>query len=349
MILKQIGSDIPNIVRYNFEIVLLLIFIMSLLALLVYSLKKKNLKRVIITIFTILLIIELTLRGTSFFYYHTRTRLSNTPITYKENAFRILCLGESTTFGTGVDYYEAYPAQLEKMLEEEYPNVDIEVYNHGIPGCTSTSILRGIDYDLSTYKPHLVILLAGSNDYTLAKCSINSIRLWKFNLSFLKSLKTYKVLRVLIDILNPWTHTLQYGYRTYMFFHPERGNIDVENCPPPSMAWNHPTAYTIESSKDITDQFLYNLKQITEKVHKQNGETYFTGYLHLRDVDLLISKAAEASNASYIDVFIPDEERNRSLFVEDNWHPSVEGHKMIAQKLLEKIKKEKIIENFVEY
>lgn len=62
-----------------------------------------------------------------------------------ENAgLKILSLGDSTSFGFGVEREDSFPAVLEKMLSERFQNrfpTGIEVYNAGIP---STVLYHGL-------------------------------------------------------------------------------------------------------------------------------------------------------------------------------------------------------------
>jgi len=74
-----------------------------------------------------------------------------------EDAFRILLLGCSTTFGWGVADDESLPAQLEKVLHSRgFPNV--EVINGGQPGYTSYQGLRFFEEVAAQYQPDFVFL-----------------------------------------------------------------------------------------------------------------------------------------------------------------------------------------------
>lgn len=80
--------------------------------------------------------------------------------------FRILCLGGSTTYGTGVDNPEdAYPAQLKKILEKsgKYPQ-GVEVINAGAEAATSAEELIYYTMKFRYYQPDLVIIHSGGND-----------------------------------------------------------------------------------------------------------------------------------------------------------------------------------------
>ncbi len=50
-----------------------------------------------------------------------------------ERTLRILCLGDSFTFGVGVDDRLTYPALLQKILQARHPDRDVEVINAGVP------------------------------------------------------------------------------------------------------------------------------------------------------------------------------------------------------------------------
>ncbi|MEA4855916.1 GDSL-type esterase/lipase family protein [Solidesulfovibrio sp.] len=51
----------------------------------------------------------------------------------KPGTLRVLCLGDSYTYGVGVDDALAYPAQLRSILAKRLPGLDVEVVNAGVP------------------------------------------------------------------------------------------------------------------------------------------------------------------------------------------------------------------------
>ncbi|MEJ2690902.1 MAG: arylesterase [Deltaproteobacteria bacterium] len=73
----------------------------------------------------------------------------------------IVALGDSLTAGKGVSEEEAYPALLQKKLQENGYN--FRVINAGISGETSSGALSRINWIL-TLKPDIVILETGAND-----------------------------------------------------------------------------------------------------------------------------------------------------------------------------------------
>jgi lysophospholipase L1-like esterase len=92
----------------------------------------------------------------------------------KPGAFRILCAGDSVTFGYRVprvyrrrpgDYDELpYPMLLEKRLREANPGRDVEVVALAVPGYSSYQGLAWLRRDLARLQPDLVTACYGWND-----------------------------------------------------------------------------------------------------------------------------------------------------------------------------------------
>ncbi len=70
----------------------------------------------------------------------------------------IVCLGDSLTYGYGVDKGEDYPSLLAHM-------VNVPVINAGVDGDTSIEGLKRFNTDVLEKKPLLVIIEFGGNDF----------------------------------------------------------------------------------------------------------------------------------------------------------------------------------------
>jgi hypothetical protein len=77
-------------------------------------------------------------------------------------AFRILCLGDSHTYGWGVERSEAYPAQLEQLLDSSSGR--FQVVNLGVPSSNSSQLLNRLPGYLSRHRPDLLVVTIGAND-----------------------------------------------------------------------------------------------------------------------------------------------------------------------------------------
>jgi lysophospholipase L1-like esterase len=75
--------------------------------------------------------------------------------------FRVLCLGDSVTFGFKVRDAESYPARLQVLLRIDRP---VEVLNAGVPGYSSLQGARYLKRDLLRLKSDLIVVGFGRND-----------------------------------------------------------------------------------------------------------------------------------------------------------------------------------------
>ncbi len=83
------------------------------------------------------------------------------PVERTPGRLRLICLGESTTFGN--DVVSNYPAYLRGILSAAGQRA--EVINAGVPGWVSDQIALRAEHQLAAYKPDVVILYAGWNDF----------------------------------------------------------------------------------------------------------------------------------------------------------------------------------------
>ena len=70
---------------------------------------------------------------------------------------RIVCFGDSLTFGTGASSGQDYPSQLSKMISRP-------VINAGVPGDTTARALQRLERDVLPYSPDIVLITLGGND-----------------------------------------------------------------------------------------------------------------------------------------------------------------------------------------
>lgn len=82
-------------------------------------------------------------------------------------SYRLLCLGDSVTYGSGVEWGETYCAQLGARIEAAQPHLEVEIVNAGLPGYAAAhgydlyrKRLQGLRFDLA-------VVAFGFNDHRL--------------------------------------------------------------------------------------------------------------------------------------------------------------------------------------
>lgn len=129
--------------------------------------------------------------------------------TKKPGAIRIVCLGDSVTFGYRVppvwperptDYdptWLPYPRLLEKSLRAANPGREVEVINLAVPGYTSHQGLAWLGRDINTLNPDLIIASFGWNDVSFSDAPDRET---------IKTTSTAVVLRWLINHSQAFAH-----------------------------------------------------------------------------------------------------------------------------------------------
>ncbi|MBU1863707.1 MAG: tetratricopeptide repeat protein, partial [Candidatus Omnitrophica bacterium] len=114
----------------------------------------------------------------------------------KKGAYRILCLGESTTAVRGSN---SYPGQLEQILNQANIGIEFSVINKGMIGIGTGTIVKQLEDNLNIYNPDMVITMMGINDGREDIMSYDDSN-YCTALKFVRRLKTYKLLRLI------WLH-----------------------------------------------------------------------------------------------------------------------------------------------
>ena len=80
------------------------------------------------------------------------------------NTLRIVCLGDSWTFGHNANQDKAYPQRLAVLLKESFPNMNIEVLNLGMLASTSHIGLKVLQQRALSLDPDIVLVGYSMND-----------------------------------------------------------------------------------------------------------------------------------------------------------------------------------------
>ncbi len=114
---------------------------------------------VICAILFSLLLLEISLRLGGFIYSFLQEH-KNLLAIRRKGTYRIMCLGESITAGSG-----AYPSALEEILNQRNTGIEFSVVNKGLPFITTDYILEHLQENLDQCQPDMVTAMIGANDY----------------------------------------------------------------------------------------------------------------------------------------------------------------------------------------
>jgi lysophospholipase L1-like esterase len=113
------------------------------------------------------------------------------------STFRILCLGDSWTFGANVGQEDAYPQRLGGLLRQEIPEANFEVFNLGVLGYASYNGIRLLR-KVMDLGPDLVVIGFAMNEPNMAgftKKRQETISGVKGAGQILEYIESYKLLR----------------------------------------------------------------------------------------------------------------------------------------------------------
>jgi lysophospholipase L1-like esterase len=82
--------------------------------------------------------------------------------------FRIVCVGDSWTFGANVNQKETYPQRLAGLIDRSYPGAGFEVLNLGTMAYSSLQGLQLMRLRVLEFSPDLVLIGFGMNDASVA-------------------------------------------------------------------------------------------------------------------------------------------------------------------------------------
>jgi lysophospholipase L1-like esterase len=90
--------------------------------------------------------------------------------------YRIVCSGDSNTFGEDLPAAQAYPAVLAQLIAQRRSGLDAVVVNSGMRGDTSVQGLARLERDVLWYRPQVVVVAFGLNDGNLGHWPLDPLR-----------------------------------------------------------------------------------------------------------------------------------------------------------------------------
>ena len=239
-----------------------------------------------------IILLEISLRFAAFIY--SADKLHNTKINFKQSSnriIRILCVGDSFTFGSGAPRGYSYPEQLQRILNEHEPG-RFAVFNYGMPGSNSSQLFKNLDTLIHKIKPDAMLIMTGANNssnfaqsnYFLFIRNSPKVYLYRIDV-FLSHLRSYKLFKIILFNLS---HKINPRIESK-----EEYSKILNQLPPQSIAKNDISIGMLEQAKkyielagafeekiDISSAIKECKKAI--EINPYDGEAhYFLGFLYL--------------------------------------------------------------------
>lgn len=245
----------------------------------------------------------------------------------------IVCIGDSHTYGIYVKKDETYPAQLEKLLNQN--GGGWQVINLGAPGQNSIQILNALPEIFKRYHPAALVVLVGVNngwniagrEKSLAEKILHRIKLYRlFRLVYFHNFNKDKSFMVARR-----RDSRELLYHTEMTYTPDP-----------------------EELKDIQRAFVKDLLGIIDNCRKNRVNIVLMNYAGDKETDYelankLTERVAERREVPLVDNYSYfmsrlyglddslDQKLHRQLFFED-MHLRPEGYAWVANNLLSTLK-----------
>jgi lysophospholipase L1-like esterase len=229
---------------------------------------------------------------------------------------RILAIGESTTFGWGIDPKNAYPQQLEKLIRDRL-GIPVTVFNTGVPAQTSTSILRNIRYQIDQYRPQIVLCLFGTNDLNESLNDLGTSR--AFGLQVPKIIAHLRLYRLACIVRDYALHApMVEDHGAWIFFDADQKSESGD--------W--------VMNPEFLDQLEDNYSDILDTIQAAGAQPVVLSYLKRSEfLEPLFEDLGKREGVTYFQLHSPEVERSGN-FNQDGFHPNEEGHRIMAEEIL---------------
>ena len=274
-------------------------------------------------------------------YFMQRSTRAGMPVAWVTGNLRVLCVGDSNTYGVWAYRSEAYPQQLESLWNERVASPKLEVLNLGVPGVNSSRLVHELPKMLATFAPDILIIMVGVNDFWTQPVALDDAPQEQPRAGFLER---YSLL-----------------YRLYFLW--QRGRLakqpeflmdpkaDVHGGANNKIRvggreFDMSFATARPSLKGDKDGLRRNLLKLVELARGSGASFYLMTYPARRDfytdANQIIRDIAEQTGAPLIDltsVFLsicPQDECPEFMFPDG--HPIAPGYRVVAETVLERLR-----------
>ncbi len=271
----------------------------------------------------------------------------------RNNEFRILSLGESSTFGVGVSNDETYTALLPQLLQKRFPSRTFTALNGGVSAWSSFQSLKYLELRGLKLKPDLVLFYHELNDYlpsTLRDSSNKEIGVRKTDQELYESrgrTVCLSFIRVSALLLFLRSH---YEYWTIQRFEQEHFTNPLLTIGLPDIGikrrlvtgkgqkWSRTKINEVSLGRRVSEQErCHNLSKLMNLCRTNHVALVIIhpSYRSSRRHECLLTRFCQNNGVLMYeahDALHPPGRPHGALY-RDSWHPNAEGHRRIAEGL----------------
>lgn len=282
------------------------------------------------------------------------------PFSKVDTVFRIVCLGDSVTFGAGVELDEAYHKVLEKLLNANRDSsIRYEVMNFGVSGYNTAQEVIVLREKALLYKPDIVLVGFTLNDgspipaleevledqggHDPGRISLPG-KAWLQDNSYLYGVVALRGEQLLLR-LGIWKRKRIYGLTAELFENMTEKKQETE-------AWKRVEVNLrqIVKASNQTDATVILLVFPLQVQMNYDSRRQLLRNLTLEDLrrpQKRLRRFAGENGIVYIDL-LPSLDSNRTsdrpLFVNDvTSHPDALGHRIVAEEILRVLEERRLI------
>jgi len=252
----------------------------------------------------------------------THDGLRSPPVSTIKPGLRILALGDSCTFGIGVNDTQTWPAQLQAMFDQQ--GLNAQVINAGVPGYTAFQGKRFLESTGLLMKPDVVIATFGFNDMEVWQSRSD------FETAQLMAIKGWES----ILTRSRFYYSLKRRYSSAM---PRANNEQPTKSRPRLLPEEFQQC--LVDIKRMCDQHNIRFILMVWPYRKQT-ENRHEGLVNYQRVVSYVCKQEKVFGLNLVDVFI---KADKQLFV-DHLHANAQGCRLAAESVLWCLKTLKITE-----
>lgn len=286
----------------------------------------------------------------------------------KADEYRILSLGESSTFGIGVADNETYSALLEQALNRQSPRGGYRVINAGVSAYSSTQSVRYLELRGLFFDPDAVLFYHEINDYlptTIRDLGNNEIGITMTDAQLLSSLP-FRINGLLFGISGLYRFAfLSYVRSRIRSFDWQRFQSPFPGIGLADMSLAVPTILDATTHMPITTGGNVYFRRVSDTERRENLEKLLS-LCSRRAIRLIIMHPAYRRSQRHeclltdfcrrhkvplfetYDILHPTgADRAAGMFL-DEFHPTAEGHRRLAEALADFMNKGNLLERYAQ-